>query len=193
MHSTRSSIRRRHERTERTFQALGLLATVDEVPLWRPSTDRVAGANLTAFIKHIQKNRPAGSAGMNDFASLYRWSVDHPEAFWPEVWRFCGVIADERPGREPWDRVVVGLDRMAPPDARLGPRWFPGARLNFAENLLRYADDQPAIVFWNERGRQRQLSYAELKRQVAALAGAPLQPGHPPRGPGPRVLPHPPA
>jgi acetoacetyl-CoA synthetase len=148
------------------------LATVDEVPLWTPSTDRVAGANLTAFIKHIQKKRPTGSAGANDFTSLYRWSVHHPEAFWPEIWRFCGVIADERPGREPWDEVVVGLDRMAPPDARLGPRWFPGARLNFAENLLRYADDQPAIVFWNEQGRQRELSYAELNRQVASLAGA---------------------
>src|SRR4051812_20340746 len=177
MHSTRSSIRRRHERTERTFRALGLLATVDEVPLWTPSIDRVAGANLTAFIKHIQRKRPAGSAGVNDFTSLYRWSVDHPEAFWPEVWRFCGVIADERPGRLPWDEVVVGLDRMAPPDATLGPRWFPGARLNFAENLLRYADNHPAIVFWNERGRQRELSYAELNRQVASLAGALSQHG----------------
>src|SRR4051812_23431425 len=177
MHSTRSSIRRRHERTERTFRALGLLATVDEVPLWTPSIDRVAGANLTAFIKHIQRKRPAGSAGVNDFTSLYRWSVDHPEAFWPEVWRFCGVIADERPGRLPWDEVVVGLDRMAPPDATLGPRWFPGARLNFAENLLRYADNHPAIVFWNERGRQRELSYSELNRQVASGAAALLQHG----------------
>ena len=55
--------------------------------------------------------------------------------------------------------MVIGLDRMAPPDPKLGPRWFPGARLNFAENLLRYADDRPALVFWNERGRQRELSY----------------------------------
>ena len=109
---------------------------------------------------------------MTDFTTLYRWSVERPDAFWPEVWRFCGVIADERPGRPPWDGVVVGLDRMAPPDPKLGPRWFPGARLNFAENLLRYRDAQPALVFWNERGRQRGLSYAELHEEVALVADA---------------------
>jgi acetoacetyl-CoA synthetase len=98
--------------------------------------------------------------------------VDHPEAFWPEVWRFCGVIADERAARNPWDEVVIGLERMAPPDPELGPRWFPGARLNFAENLLRYADDRPAIVFWNEWGRQREVSYRELGQAVARLTAA---------------------
>jgi acetoacetyl-CoA synthetase len=98
--------------------------------------------------------------------------VAHPEAFWPEVWRFCGVVADERPGREPWDEVVVGLERMAPPDPALGPRWFPGARLNFAENLLRYDDDRAALVFWNELGRQRELSYRDLNAAVAAVATA---------------------
>jgi acetoacetyl-CoA synthetase len=61
---------------------------------------------------------------------------------------------------------------MAPPDPKLGPRWFPGARLNFAENLLRFSDDHPALVFWNERGRQRELSYAELGREVARTAAA---------------------
>jgi len=98
--------------------------------------------------------------------------VQHPEAFWPEVWRFCGVVAEERPGGEPWDEVVTGLDRMAPPDPELGPRWFPGARLNFAENLLRYGDDHPAIVFWNELGHQRALSYADLGQEVARVAAA---------------------
>jgi len=132
----------------------------------------VKRANLTAFIEHIQKKRPAGSKGVKDFASLYRWSVEHPEAFWPVVWEFCGVVADERSGKRPWDDVVIGLDRMAPPDPKLGPRWFPGARLNFAENLLRYGDDHPALVFWNEQGRQRTLSYAELGEEVARVATA---------------------
>jgi acetoacetyl-CoA synthetase len=98
--------------------------------------------------------------------------VVHPEFFWPEVWRFCGVVAEERPGRQPWDEVVVGLERMAPPDPELGPRWFPGARLNFAENLLRHDDDRPALVFWNELGRQRELSYRELNETVTAAAAA---------------------
>ncbi len=140
--------------------------------LWTPDAERVGRANLTAFINHIQKQRPAGSSGVCDFATLYRWSVDRPDSFWPEVWRFCGVIAEERPGKPPWDDAVLGLERMAPPDPRLGPRWFSGARLNFAENLLRYADAQPAIVFWNEQGHQRTLSYEDLRQEVARVAAA---------------------
>ncbi len=88
------------------------------------------------------------------------------------MWRFCGLVAEERLNRLPWDEVVVGLDRMGPPDRELGPRWFTGARLNFAENLLRHVDDSPAIVFWNERGRQRVLSFAELGREVGRVTEA---------------------
>ncbi|MEP7226635.1 MAG: acetoacetate--CoA ligase [Gemmatimonadales bacterium] len=149
-----------------------MLPTSDEAQLWTPDAERVKRANLTAFIEHIQTKRPAGSKAVKDFDSLYRWSVQRPEAFWPMVWEFCGVVADERSGKPPWDGIVIGLHRMAPPDPKLGPRWFPGARLNFAENLLRYADDHPAFVFWNERGRQRTLSYAELGEEVARVAAA---------------------
>jgi len=148
------------------------VSSTEEAPLWTPDPDRVHRANLTAFIKQVQKRKPAGSAVVGGFPSLYRWSVEHPEAFWPIVWEFCGVVAQERPGKPPWDDVVVGLDRMAPPDPVLGPRWFPGARLNFAENLLRYTDDRTALVFWNERGRQRELSYSALAQEVARVAAA---------------------
>ena len=146
--------------------------TREDPPLWTPDPGRVARANLTRFIHHIQQHKPAGAEQVTDYPSLYRWSVERPEAFWPEVWRFCGVIADERPDQLPWDQVVIGLDRMAPPDPRLGPRWFPGARLNFAENLLQFRDDRPALVFWTEQGRQRELSYAQLYEQVALAANA---------------------
>jgi acetoacetyl-CoA synthetase len=148
-----------------------------EAPLWTPDPDRIARANLTAFIEHIKKQKPKGAEPVDDFGSLYRWSVEHPEAFWPEVWRFCAVIAEERPGRDPWSQVVIGLDRMAPPDPERGPRWFPGARLNFAENLLRYRDDHPALVFWNEQGRQGELSYRELYHSVAQVAAALVREG----------------
>jgi acetoacetyl-CoA synthetase len=141
-------------------------------PIWAPSAERVARANMTRFIGHVRERRPAGAQEVEDFASLYAWSVARPEAFWPEVWRFCGVVAEEPAGREPWDAVVVGLERMAPPDPVLGPRWFPGARLNFAENLLRYDDDRDALVFWNESGRRRSLSHHELGCEVAAAAAA---------------------
>ena len=153
-------------------------------PIWCPSPERVAGANMTRFLNRVRERQPAGAEGVRDYSSLYAWSVARPDAFWPEVWRFCGVVAEERPGREPWDRVVMGLDRMAPPDPVLGPRWFPGARLNFAENLLRYDDDRDALVFWNERGRQCALSYRELGQKVAAAAAAFAALGV---GPGDRV------
>jgi acetoacetyl-CoA synthetase len=144
----------------------------EDAPLWTPPPERIARANLTAFIQHIKERQPAGAGAVRDYPSLYRWSVERPDAFWPEVWRFCGVVAEQRQGRDPWDQVVIGLNRMAPPDPELGPRWFPGVRLNFAENLLRYNDDQPAIVFWNEGGRQRELSYRELNATVARVAQA---------------------
>ena len=139
-----------------------------EVPLWTPSPERVARANLTRFIALVRERHPQ----VTDYSSLYRWSIAHPEAFWPEVWDDCEIIADERAGRLPWDEVAVGLERMAPPDAVLGPRWFPGARLNYAENLLRHDDDRPAIVFWSERGRQRVITFHELRTEVGAAAAA---------------------
>ncbi|HEU4700419.1 MAG TPA: acetoacetate--CoA ligase [Gemmatimonadales bacterium] len=141
-----------------------------ELPLWTPAPARVAGANMTAFLAAARAAHP--EAELADYPALWRWSVAQPECFWPLVWEFCGVIADERPGRAPWDEVVVGLDRMAPPDPVLGPRWFPGARLNFAENLLRYDDQREALVFWNEEGRQHALSYAQLALAVADFAAA---------------------
>ena len=107
-----------------------------------------------------------------DYQLLYRWSIDHPEQFWPEWWRYCDIVAEDRPGREPWDDVVVGLDRMAPPDPAQGPRWFLGSRINFAENLLRYADDREALVSWNESGRRAALTYRDLQEAVASVAAA---------------------
>src|SRR6476661_2967906 len=153
-------------------------------PIWSPDASRVARANMTRFLSHVRARAPAGAGEVWDVASLYDWSVARPDVFWPEVWRFCGVVAEERAGRDPWDQVVVGLDRMAPPDPRLGPRWFEGARLNFAENLLRHDGDRDALVFWNERGRERRLTRRELRREVAAAAAAFTALGV---GPGDRV------
>jgi acetoacetyl-CoA synthetase len=112
-----------------------------------------------------------------DYRRLWEWSVAERERFWLLVWEFCGIMASDagRLGDDvpaDWPRAPIGIDRMAPPDRELGPRWFPWARLNFAENLLRYADDRPAIVFWNEEGRQRQLTYSELSREAARVAAA---------------------
>jgi acetoacetyl-CoA synthetase len=143
----------------------------DAEPVWTPGPTRVARANLTRFIERV-RGTASGAEQVSDLATLYDWSVAHPEWFWPAVWEFCGVMAEDRPGRAPWDQVVLGLDRMAPPDPILGPRWFPGARLNFAANLLRYDDERDALVFWNEAGRQVAVSYRELRGRVARVAAA---------------------
>jgi acetoacetyl-CoA synthetase len=132
-------------------------------PVWTPSKERAANSNMAAFMN---------AAGYDSYQKLYNWSIVHPEQFWADMWKFARVIADEHDGREPWDDVVHGIDRMAPPDRELGPRWFPGARLNFAENLLRFRDDRDAIVAWNENGRQRVISWASLHDEVARVAAA---------------------
>ncbi len=128
-----------------------------EKPIWTPSDERVRASYMYAFMRRH---------GFDTYKDLYEWSVLHPEEFWPEMWKFADIIGD------PWDEVVHGLDRMAPPDRDLGPRWFLGARLNFAENLLRYRDDRDAIVAWNESGRQRVISWATLHDDVARVAAA---------------------
>ncbi|MGB7212464.1 MAG: acetoacetate--CoA ligase [Gemmatimonadales bacterium] len=141
-------------------------------PIWTPTPSDIARANLTAFIAAVRARHPATASAVHDMRQLHAWSLQQPEAFWAEVWRFTGVVATEREGREPWDAVGVGLDRMAPPDPGQGPTWFPGARLNFAENLLRFRDDHVAIAAWDERGPRRCWSYAELAGEVARIAAA---------------------
>src|SRR5262245_52129717 len=120
--------------------------------MWTPSSREIARANLTRFIAGVG----GASTGVRDFATLYDWSIRRPQDFWSAVWEFCGVVAD-RDARGSWRTVLVGGDRMAPPDAEHGPRWFDGARLNFAENLLRFRDDRVAIIAWDERGAQRRM------------------------------------
>ncbi len=123
---------------------------------------------MTRFIAFVRNE----GAPVRDFPSLHAWSVDRREDFWAAVWRFCGVVADEIPGHGAWYTALVGRERVAPPTPELGPTWFLGARLNFAENLLRHRDAQAALVSWSETGRRAALSYAELYDAVARAAAA---------------------
>ena len=146
-----------------------------ERPLWAPSRAQAAATQLVRFARQLQHAGEVDAIaadGSLDYPRLHRWSVEHPERFWPALCRYADVRAASVDGDDPWKHVVVGLDRMAPPDPQLGPRWFPGARLNFAEHLLRRRDEGDALVAWNERGRQRALSHAELYRQVQRAAAA---------------------
>ncbi|MEA3277739.1 MAG: acetoacetate--CoA ligase [Pseudomonadota bacterium] len=126
-----------------------------DAPLWTPSPSRAGRSNMMRFLQAVRERLAPWIRGYSD---LHRWSVDHPETFWPEVWRFCGVIASR-----PWTDVLPEGDRMP------GARWFVGARLNFAENLLRFRDDRPALVFRREDGLRSGLSYRELYGTVARM------------------------
>ena len=164
--------------------------------LWHLSP---AAKRRTQLAEFLERQRAAGDTMLvpadapDAFAVAHQWSVTEAERFWAAVWRYCGVVAAERPGGLPWDRVVVGLDRMAPPDAERGPRWFPGSRLNFAENLLRAAGQSTAIVAWNEEGRRQRLTRAELADAVAACASALREAGVQPGDRVAAVLPNVPA
>ena len=142
----------------------------DLSPVWTPSAEQVARARVTHFIRDAVQPLGGAARDVVDTRSLYEWSISNPEAFWAQVWRFCRVIAEERKSAPPWDSVLIGGARMAPPDPQLGPRWFTGARLNFAENLLRCRDDRDALVLWNEQGAVRRLTFAELADAVARCA-----------------------
>jgi acetoacetyl-CoA synthetase len=115
----------------------------------------VAATNLTRFMREVERDWGVASANYDD---LYRWSIAQPEAFWTAVWNFAEIRAAHR-----GDTVLEDGDQMP------GARWFPDARLNFAENLLRRRDDAPALIFRGEDRVERCLTHAELYRSVAAL------------------------
>jgi acetoacetyl-CoA synthetase len=127
-------------------------------PMWRPSAERIAATNMARFMEEVRR---AHAVEINDYADLYAWSIREPEAFWCAVWTFCDVIAETR-----GERVVIDKDQMP------GARWFPDARLNFAENLLRRRDDATALVFWAEEHIRGSLTYGELYDQVSRVAQA---------------------
>ena len=137
----------------------------EDAPLWTPRPEQIARAQMTRFIEHVRAFEP--NARVTDYSSLYAWSIAERERFWELLFEFGGIISEGT-----WSDTLVGRDRVAPPDPLLGPRWFVGARLNFAENLLRFVDDREALVSWNELGAQRRLTYAELRAEVARLAAA---------------------
>jgi acetoacetyl-CoA synthetase len=153
--------------------------------LWTPSPERVIKANMTEFLRYVEERGgpPVPDYSSDSYWQLHEWSVNNPERFWSLTWRFCGIIGHRGTGGGA-ERVGVGLDKMGPPDAEKGPRWFPDASLNFAENLLRFTDEEPALCSWNEEGHQRTISYRELREAVGTLALALDAAGV---GPGDRV------
>ena len=129
-------------------------------PLWRPSPERAAATRIMAFA------RARGFDGEDAVQRLWQWSVDHRADFWAEVWRTFEVRASRA--------AEVVLEN---PDAMPGARWFVGARLNFAENLLRREDDSPAIIAYAEGRPRREVSWRELGELVRRLRAALVREG----------------
>jgi len=123
-----------------------------DAALWAPPLDRIANSNLARFMAPL---------GLASFAEVLGYSVDQPEAFWSRLWDFCDVKASVR-----GERALVDGTKMP------GAKFFPDARLNYAENLLRRNDDGDALVFRGEDKVKRRMSWAELNKAVAKLSRA---------------------
>ena len=140
-------------------------------PLWSPGPQRIEREPLTAFREFCREH--AAYVGGAEYVDLHRWSVEQPVAFWSAVWEFTDVIASER-----GDTVLRDPERFP------GASWFPDARMNFAENLLRHGGPEPAIVAMLESGEPRRLSHDQLRDEVASVAAFLRDRGV---GPGDRV------
>lgn len=126
--------------------------------LWEPSEDRIKQTNIHRFMRVI--NQMYG-LDVKEYQQLYQWSVDNIPEFWAALWDFAEIKCSRT-----YDRIVDTLDTNP------GARWFEGARLNFAENLLRFRDDRPALVFHGEDRVSVSLTYSELFAEIARVAAS---------------------
>ena len=125
--------------------------------LWEMPEDRKKKTNIWKFMQYAQKRF---GRELTDYPTLYQWSVDEPEEFWGACWDFFDVVTSK-----PYDHVLVDGHKMP------GAKWFVGARMNYAENLLRWHNTEgTAIIFRNEQGDRREYSRRELYTQVTKLA-----------------------
>jgi acetoacetyl-CoA synthetase len=125
--------------------------------LWQPKQRSVEQLQITDFQQQIESRFGLSFA---DYAALHEWSINHSEQFWSSLWDYCDVIGHQ------------GKTTLAKADNPTGVQWFPEAKLNFAENLLRYNDDELAIIGLLENGQRETWTYKELHAGVATLARA---------------------
>jgi len=124
--------------------------------LWKPSAERIKKANMTRFIDFVNKKY---SLKISSYFQLYNWSIENIPDFWAAMWEFGKVICSRG-----YEKVVDDLNKFP------GAKWFIGAKLNFAENLLRHRDNHTAFIFKSENQKTAKITYSELYNQVARLA-----------------------
>ena len=138
--------------------------------LWQPTAELIENANITRFMRYVNQRYGKTFA---DYDALWEWSVDAVSDFWSAMWDFVSIIHSRG-----YEQVVDDPYKLP------GATWFPGAELNFAENLLRYRDDHTALVFKSEAKEAVRITYGQLYLKVACAAGAMQAAGV---GPGDRV------
>lgn len=130
--------------------------TADATPIWSPTAERRQAAQITLFRAWLRDVR---GVTFDDYEALWSWSVSEPEAFWSSVWDYFGIVASK-----PYVRVRS-------PDDMPGTRWFEGAELNFVDQVFRHRSRPgAALIHQSEAGAVGEVSWAELERQVSALA-----------------------
>ncbi len=125
-------------------------------PLWTPNPETVASSRLIRFRDHINTTE---GLNLESYEELHQYSVENLDGFWNAVWDFCGIIASEK-----GNRVQENPGKMP------GTLFFPDAKLNFAENLLRRNDDSDCLVFRGEDKVSRRMSWAEVYDEAARAA-----------------------
>jgi acetoacetyl-CoA synthetase len=124
--------------------------------LWVPPGERVKQANLTRFLAFVNKKH---RLTLGSYPELYGWSIEKPTDFWSTVWEYTEIISSKK-----FDSVVDDLGKFP------GAKWFPGAKLNFAENLLRFRDERIALISRSEGRDRSSLTYSGLYGSVARVA-----------------------
>ncbi len=135
--------------------------------LWEPSEENIGSSNMFRFMEVVNEKF---NQQFQDYGELYQWSVENIPDFWSTLWEFAKIKASK-----PYDQVIDDITKMP------GTKWFKGARLNFAENLLRFRDDRMALIFRGEDNAAVKMTYGELYDEVAGVArslrDAGIQPG----------------
>mgnify|MGYP002037703574 CR=1 FL=1 len=123
---------------------------------WQPSENKINHSQMMHFIHFVNKKH---HLSLNDYSQLYDWSILQAETFWESFWEYSNIKY-----HDPYAQVVDNVNKMP------GAKWFHGATLNFAENLLKFRDNEIAIHFYGENRKQSTITYGELFNQVSRLA-----------------------
>ena len=139
--------------------------------MWTPTKVTIKNSNITSFIDFINEN---SDLGFSSFQELLNWSITKPEQFYAKFWEFAGIRSKHK-----GSKILIDSKKMP------GATWFPGTKINFAENILRLRDNTPAIIFFSEDESIREISWNDLYSLVSKFSQALIQDGI---KPGDRVV-----